>query len=613
MKLNEKLKTNFILLLGRIYFSAILLIVISLAALLIFLISTCNSSNNLVKINNILKSGKAIVFIFFIIAGLLKGFSKTVFKKLPKPEGILVDKQNFPELYEFIEEIRQAIQCPKIDEVILNFKFGAYITETPGIGMVCRYKRYLVIGIPLLLGLTDEELKAVISHECGHLSKLHGKYSIKIYRAKSVWQNIAKELDKDEAKGSFLVNGFIKRYVPALNSIYFSNSRQYEYEADKIAGFITDNQTFSNALFKIFLYEDLFNFKFWSEISILNHEVSIPIDDVFFRMEKELQNHMPEKIINSYTKILKKDNSLPSSTHPSYIERIKELGISKAVIKQPFNNALRVVFKNKADEVLNFCSKNWSDKALDAWSDHYNAIIEAKNRLSELEQTRNKQQLNSEELLERAFIIEKLYGTEKALEAFKYVKEIYDNNISAEFNIGRLMIYLDDEKGIEILIDTMDKDSQVIPECCHVLVNYYCGKNQQEIAHKFYCYAVEFMNTNEDIKQERTGLNSKDNYLPHDFPMKTIESIKKEILKYKEIKKAYIVRKEIKYSYQFPIYILAIKFKPISQNKSKKIQMELSEVINSEIIMWEFWSIPLNRRNIEIEYKIDQVEEARII
>lgn len=595
---------RFLLSFGRFYFTTILLLIILIAAFFIFAISNSDHVTNLGKM------GQVFAFLFVIAAGLVKGAFKALFLRLPKPQGVLLKKQEATELYALIKKIRKATRCPKIHYIMLNSEFNAFISERPSIGMFGWYRRYLVIGVPLLLTLTEEELKGVIAHECGHLSKAHGKSNVKIYRAKTVWENIAREFDKENTRGSFLADGFIQRYLPALNSIYFSASKQHEYEADKISMAVVDKQTFINALLKVSLYSSLIENKFWSEMRRMSQNISNPVDDVFFRLENEAANFIPEEIINSYVDNFMSYHSLPCSSHPSFVERMEALGALRPVIQPADVNALRKILKNKADNVLRICSKDWSTRALEKWTSYYNQTVDAKNRLSELEQMRSTQQLSANELLERAFIIERLEGTDKALEAFNTVKEIYPENIATEYNIGRLLTYQGSEEGVEVLKNVMAKDCQAIPDCCYNIVNYYCNRNEQDVASEFYHYAVKFMKTNDNVKNERSVLKTTDRFIPHDLSNETIQSIREKLLKHKKIKKAYVTIKHTELSYQFPVYMIGVKYKLTSKKQRKKIQNELA---STNYLPWSCWLVTLNGKNTDVEYKMDQVIEARII
>lgn len=604
MSLMQKIKMRFLLFIGKFYFTSILLVTVLL--LITLLAAVANTD----RVTNLYRSGQTIVILAIIVFGILKGTFKALFLKIPKPEGILLKEKNAPELYQLIKGIRKSTKCPKIHYIMLNYDFNAFISERPSIGTFGWFRRYLVIGLPLFITLNEAELKAVIAHECGHLSKSHGKSGLKIYRAKTLWESISKELIKDGDHGGFLVNKFIKRYIPALNSLYFSIIKNQEFQADKIALSVVDKQTFADSLVKLSLYNYLAESSFWPEIKRLNHEMPEPVEDLFLRMEDILAKPIPREVSTSYIDGIMAYRSLPCSTHPSYIERIEALGAEVPTISEITNTSLRSIFKKSGSEILTTCNKNWYDAALGRWKEYYDHMSSMKNRLDELEKKENTEELTVDDMLERAFLMEEVVGIDSALDDFKLVKEKYPDNLASDYNIGRLLTYRGEEAGVEILRKIMEKDYQAIPDCSFHIMNYFLYKNDRESASSYYYHAVKFMETNEDVKNERNSIRLSDKFLPHDLSNESIERIRGILLKYKQIKKAYVAIKHVEFSGQFPLYVLCIKYGSITREKRMEIQ---NEILQSRIMPWEYFAVPLNGKNIEIEYKLDQIYNTRIL
>jgi Zn-dependent protease with chaperone function len=598
MKLKEKLKMEFLIFLGRFYFIFILAFVASVLALVISLMF----KDSRFSVGPV----RTVIFLGFAMFGILKGFFKALFLKFPKPEGVLINREEHEKLYRIIEEIRKVTDSPNIDFIILTTDFNAAIVERPSLGVLGFYKRYLLIGMPLIISLSEEELKAVIAHECGHLSRSHGKSNLRLHRAHSLWESIAREFDKEKSRGSFFVNWFITRYIPALNSVYFNMSKNNEYEADNISLKVVEKQTFANALAKTDLYSYYMDSKFWPRIGKLNDTEEKPIEDVYFRMEEETYKVSSDELVNRSLEALMDYRSLPHSTHPSYIERVEAIKAESPIIKMEENSAVRTIFGHDADKVLRDMCSYWCSCVQEGWTNYYREIGELKNKLDQL----SDKQLTVDEAVERAYIIERLEGFEKALETFEQLKEEYKDELIVDYNIGRLMVYKGLKEGVEILEQVMEKDPQLIPDCCNHIVNYYCMNNEKEKAAEYYHYAVEFMNTHEEVNAEREVIRFSDVFIPHDLSGDTISKVRQELLKYDIINKAYIAIKHVELSGQFPIYIIGIDFKFSSRKERDRVREEL---INTGLLVWEHWIVDLNGRNKRIQYNMDKIIEARII
>lgn len=604
MNIKQKLKMHFLCSAGMLYFG---FVITCLFAIMIILAVLAIKSARASGIRVIMQVGIPILIFAFTI---LKGFFNALFSELPEPEGILLDRKNFPEFFSFLENIRRKANCPKIHYVKLNLEFNAFITEQPTLGILGLYKRYLVIGLPLLLVFSEDELSAVIGHECGHLSKSHGKLSVKIYRAKLVWEKIASELRKEGKDKTFFIRGFLHKYIPALNDILFKMGKQKEYEADKIGAAVAGKDKLASALVRSHFYNAYLSISFWPEIYNLNTTEYDAPNDLFSRMEKSLKVPLEDEFKNPLLESLLNYRSYPSSSHPSDIERIEALGINVPEIKPLEENSFRLLFPKQANELIKQCSQIWCNLVKENWRKNYKESNKLRADLRDLNIMYKNNGLNEEQTLERASIIETLEGIENALQAYTEAKTKYPENISFDYHIGRLMLRHKNEEGVERLKEVMEKDPQLIPYCCYETYNYYSYNNQKDMAAEYYHYAVEFMMTNDEVKQERASIKASDIFIPHDLASKTIEDLVNSLSKYKEIKKAYLVIKNVELSGPFPIYLIGIKYRFGTFGKWKTIQ---STLLQDGLIPWEHWIINLGGLNSKFEYIMNQVPGSRIL
>ena len=604
MNIKQKLKMHFLCSAGLLYFGFIIICLFAIMiTLAVFAIKSARASGFRVLI----KIGIPILIFAFTI---LKGFLSALFSELPEPEGILLDRKNSPDFFKFLEDIRRKTNCPKIHYIKLNLEFNAFITEQPTLGILGLYKRYLVIGLPLLLVLSKGELSAVIGHECGHLSKSHGKLSVKIYRAKLVWEKIASELRKEGKDKTFFIRGFLHKYVPALNDILFKIGKQKEYEADKIGASVAGKHEMASALVRSHFYNSYLDLAFWPEIYKLNSTEYEAPTDLFSRMEKSLQVPLDEDFKKPLLDSLMNYRSYPSSSHPSDIERIEALGMNIPEIKPLETNSLRVLFAGQADELISQCGQIWCSFVKENWRKNYKESNKLRADLRDLNIMYKNNGLDVEQLLERASIIESFEGLESALQAYTEAKAKHPENISFDYHIGRLMLRCKKEEGVDRLKSVMEKDPQLIPYCCYEAYNYYCFNNQKDTAAEYYHYAVEFMMTNEKVKEERSSIHISDIFIHHDLASKTIEDLVNALSKHKVIKKAYLVIKNVELSGPFPIYLIGIKYKFGTFGKWKTIQNTL---LQEGLIPWEHWIINLGGVNSKFEYIMAQIPGSRIL
>jgi heat shock protein HtpX len=100
---------------------------------------------------------------------LLLGLAAVLRPRFNRLEPLLktsyrVERENAPTLHGLIDRIAERVDAPRPDVVLINFDWTAFVTTTGP-----RPRRVLVLGVPLLLSLTPQEVVALLGHELGHL------------------------------------------------------------------------------------------------------------------------------------------------------------------------------------------------------------------------------------------------------------------------------------------------------------------------------------------------------------------------------------------------------------------------------------------------------------
>src|SRR5262249_45368671 len=121
-----------------------------------------------------------------LAAGMVRTFTVT----LPVPEGQLLGRTDAPVMWAMIEEVRRAAGCTSVTAVYVDLNLNAAAAQRRRFGFWGRRSNYLIIGLPMLLALTREQLGAVLAHEFAHLRHGHNTFSAWIYRVFQTWQSL---------------------------------------------------------------------------------------------------------------------------------------------------------------------------------------------------------------------------------------------------------------------------------------------------------------------------------------------------------------------------------------------------------------------------------------
>ena len=132
-KLNPKpyrLKVKLLAALGYAYILAI--IAIPLICLLILAVLIGTQLALLLLLIKLL--GKLVIVLAVLIGGIFTAFFgaiRALFRETTAPQGIRIEREVFPQLFETIDEICNGIDSPRPDEVLINSDFQASVMTVP--------------------------------------------------------------------------------------------------------------------------------------------------------------------------------------------------------------------------------------------------------------------------------------------------------------------------------------------------------------------------------------------------------------------------------------------------------------------------------------------------
>ena len=173
-----------------------------------------------------------ILWIPLVIVGIVL---RSLWITLPEPDGMELQREQAPALFDLIHEVTTKLNGPKIHHVLVSSDFNASVVQIPQFGMFGWLNNYLVVGLPLLRAFTPAEFRAVLAHEVGHLSGKHGGFSGWIYRVRQSWGEVLTRVHYERHYASFLFEPFLNWYAPYLSAYSFVLARAQERHADEYA------------------------------------------------------------------------------------------------------------------------------------------------------------------------------------------------------------------------------------------------------------------------------------------------------------------------------------------------------------------------------------------
>jgi len=242
------------------------------------------------------------------------------------PQGHRLTKQQAPALFKLISQVRRKVKGPKLDEVWIDDRFNASISQVSRHGLLGRPVNRLTIGLPLLMALDVPRLSAVLAHEYGHLRGNHGRFAAWIYRTRLSWMRMNERLGSDDSISGWLNTRFMNWYVPRFLARSFALARQDEYEADRISARLVGAATAGAALVEIDIKGSWMGEQFWRQHWQGATDQALPIGP-FKALRHLLLSPPDEDFAREALRRSLKELSNIDDTHPVLKERLGALKV----------------------------------------------------------------------------------------------------------------------------------------------------------------------------------------------------------------------------------------------------------------------------------------------
>lgn len=490
------------------------------------------------------------------ITGALSFFIiKSLFVKMSLPEGYYLKENEAPELEKTISDISNKLKTPKIHAIVLDDDFNAAVLQHHKFGLLGPKKNILLIGIPLMSGLTREQFTSVLAHELAHISHSDTSFGAMIYRVRMTWAQLMTSLEKNEQFGTFLFRKFIRWFYPRYSAHTFVMARQQEYAADAASAKVTSPETVRDTLCAIsigaqYYYENYFEELFeegskknvvpqpYSQFFSKSHNLDYVVAEAFLKNELEMESGVLD-------------------THPCLTDRLKAVGMKSNIPKNE-ESAVDYFFSNP-DSILQQFNQSWFERNGERWKEQISSYNEAKNRLQELE---NSKELDLHGKFEKAILTRNLVGFEPAAALLEGIISDYpDERIApAYLTLGNIYLHKEDtaQKGENFVRKAVKIDWELKEEALEALSKYYYYTGQMEAFEETRAQLEAWPNIIKQFEEESGALSLDDYYVPHDKAPEEVTAIVDNLSRRSEIVKAYLVRKVIELIPERKVYSLAL-------------------------------------------------------
>ncbi|WP_170169072.1 M48 family metallopeptidase [Mesobacillus subterraneus] len=493
-----------------------------------------------------------------LLTGTLSFFIiKALIVKMDMPDGYYLQREDAPKLFDMIDTLRHKLNTPKIDAIVLDSEFNASVAQISSFGMFGKKRNVLVIGIPLLSTLSEQQFTAVLAHELAHISNSDTALGARIYRLRMSWGRLLHSLEENEQFGTFIFKKFFQWFYPRFDAYTFAMARQQEYDADRSAAAVTSPQAMGEALVSISVAAPYFYRDFYSELfEECAKTNSVP--QPYSNFTEKFQTLSDQKATEYFDEQLAEESYM-TDTHPCLRDRLASLGVAAELPVRQQESALDYFFAFPGRIISDF-NQMWVDYNQDNWKEEIENFNESKQRYEELSK---KQVTTLDELLEKAYLTAEYNSLEAAVPFYEEIAEKYSQDsrtAGALMTLGEHYLESKDtaEKGRQLINLAMSYDWELRLPGLDLLCGYYYETEQRELFEQTREELEKWEETVEASNEECDFIQPTDHFTTHDKERKEIMAGMSQLAQYREITKAYLVRKQIKAIPEREQYVLGL-------------------------------------------------------
>ena len=524
--------------------------------------------------------------LIFIILPTIWILLKLLWVRFKSPTGYRLTRQEFPLLFNEINNLRNVLQSPKIHQVILTPELNAAIIQTPRLGILGWQNNSLILGLELLLILSPDQARAVLAHEFGHLSGNHSRLGRWIYRLRLTWYQI----EQEETLGAKMMRRFFSWYAPRFAAYSFALARFNEYEADLISAELTSNDLVGYALVNTYVTGPYIEQHYWQELFHQADEMPAPKKAPWRGLSHFLHEHKPamKQLIAKLNEELQRQTTY-ENTHPALQDRIKALKVSVSIPKPVKVTAAEVWFGEQFQRVIDDFDKDWLQYNGTRWKERYDYVSANKKILAELN---NKvvAALSDEELWKKAVLTEQFEPEGNALSLFQTYQSRHPNDPSVAFVLGKMFYHNNDENCLEHLQKALIHP-KLVSDACQYAYSFLISQGRSEEAQWWLQKSQAQLQINEASRHERSWLTVEDTLLKADISNQELEQIVAS-LKAHNVEKAWIARKQVQYYTEVPVFAIAITLIGWFTNYEKKANTIANDLTNNLNLNCSLFVVP---------------------
>ncbi|MCU0317070.1 MAG: hypothetical protein MUC92_10805 [Fimbriimonadaceae bacterium] len=397
------------------------------------------------------------IFFMGLSATLLYVMVRAVLAKPEIQKGIILNQETHPELFNSVRLVSEKVEGPAIHRIVLapSFNAGTLIYKTNGWFGKIQYD--LMIGLPLMMGLTKEDIDVVICHEIVKYSARDGTVFGKLEVSIQNWITALEETMRLSFAG-WPAFTFASWYIQRLQTIAGASYPEILRRTLIRTAEVLTNEKVVVSMVRTAVVSSLLAKRFdttWKPTS--RHQIDPP-NDIFVRFHQQAQSTFGPKFGGALRRVL---NEVPTEydASPTLSDQLRHLGyrdqevisLMQGMDQGQQVSAATFYLGRHLEGYSEQLGKKYAENRMNDWNAMVEEFDEASDKLLELEAKMKREPLTAEEVLELAYSYNVSGQKEKALAMVQDCREKNPSDPDAMLALGMLLADDLDEECVALL------------------------------------------------------------------------------------------------------------------------------------------------------------------
>lgn len=494
--------------------------------------------------------------------------------RIGHPSGIEFQRGHLPRIEQKINHVRAKLKIRTRPRIIISDEFNAGAASRPLFGIAGPSRHYLILGLPLMAGIPDDDLTAVIAHEMAHLSKYHSRFLSRVVRLITLWNDLLVRMERTLV-GRFVLVPFARRYAADFEARSLVLMRQHEIEANQLAARVAGVRAVAAVLVRMELRTQMVVTPYFDELWRNALTQPEPQRDAISRLILRLGNPLDrDRGLHVLRRTLGNETHI-QDTHPALSEtlaalNVKLYGTEESKAEELWANAEGQLKGKSIDACVPVSTRTDAVKLFDAL---FAASVEPlwKIRLAQGEKFRlmaseidqqwwATEKITIRKLWRRAWLAGELSGPDSSIPLIQQLLKLDPDHASANFQLGVwLQDKNDSEDGPRHIEAAIKSNPALQPDGQTILADYHRRTGDSERAEEIRMASFKAADAWDLAIEERQITRASDTFLPHNLPPDAVSDLIELYSGLDGISEIYLVQKEVSHFSTVPFHVIAMK------------------------------------------------------